>query len=399
MRFLKSLIFIILFVALGAAALTIQHKKLRETQLYRPYRDSLYLPGPNFVKTFVLGYDEIAADFLWLRSIQAFGGRFHREDLGYGPLINLFNVITDLDPRFVDAYTFGNMVIGEEGGHQQEGLNLLDKGIVKTLNQYYKLPFWGAYVTVWETGNYNLGRYYVKRAIKAPDCPEWVGRWLNYIELKSGRYHVACEQWLRNYLEALGNNDAFMIDLTRSRLKDTLMDWHISILREAAKKYYEKFANKPQNLQDLVSTKELETYDTLDLAKLEEAIRSFQAQGGKLEDRFEQIVKAGTITTDQIPPEPNGLFYHIIAASPEEEKSLPPNEPAINSATRTRQGVRQFLATVRGQIQIIQQEQGHYPQSLQELYPGGMRSAEPFGGQWLYNPFTGDIRSSVMPDL
>ncbi len=65
------------------------------------------------------------------------------------PLYNQFETITDLDPYFSEAYTFGQLVIGDEGGQQREALKLLNKGTFK-VHQQYRIPFEAMYVSHWD---------------------------------------------------------------------------------------------------------------------------------------------------------------------------------------------------------------------------------------------------------
>ena len=61
-------------------------------------RELLYLPSPEMLKILSLGNTGLAADVLYLWSIQYYSGFQPNETFLY--LDTVYNLITDLDPRF-----------------------------------------------------------------------------------------------------------------------------------------------------------------------------------------------------------------------------------------------------------------------------------------------------------
>ena len=164
------------FVVLFGASMALQHRELARIEMNPPFLDKWSLSGRSagLLKVAALRYDLVAADFLWLRAIQSFGGR-GMTDRDWRPVYDLFDTITELDPSFEEAYTFGNMVIGDEAGKQREALKLVDKGI-RNLPRRYRIPFEGMYVANWTLGDKQLARYYGRLAMKAANAPDWVPR-------------------------------------------------------------------------------------------------------------------------------------------------------------------------------------------------------------------------------
>lgn len=94
----------------------------------------LYLWSGGQVKRLFPGFEAIAADIYWLRTVQYFGAerRFSREK-SFDLLRPLIEITTDLDPRLDVAYRYGAIFLAEaapEGaGRPLEAVEVLEKGV------------------------------------------------------------------------------------------------------------------------------------------------------------------------------------------------------------------------------------------------------------------------------
>ena len=391
---INHIIFGIVFLAILGGAMYIQHRHLTKIKPSRPYRDSLYLPRGEYVKFLSLGYDMVVADILWLRAIQAFGGHY-LGDRNYEGIINLFDVITDLNPYFIDAYLFGNTVIGEEAGQKEKGLVLINKGISKTLRRSYRLGYWGGYDATWNIRNYKLAKYYFRMALKCPDCPDYVERLLTFTDEKMGNYHVAFQKRVEDYLRAIDNNDSLLEDISRKKIIDVIQQWHIAIMKQSAKQYHEKFGKDISNLEQLINEGLIGEYTVPVYALLEERIRDYREQQQKLLPYFQDIVDHTMRSfNNQIPPEPAGTWYFVVYGQALKDEDF------IFSGNEARELTKTYLQTARALIQKFKDDNGRFPFSFIELFPKA--EEEPldlFGKKWDYNPLNGEIKSSVFPDL
>jgi hypothetical protein len=384
---------VLLFIAIFTPALLIQNRELNIIRAKpRLYKQSLYLPSGRNIRLISLGYDRFMADFIWLRSIQAFGGIWE-SDRNYQPIYHLFDVITDLDPYFVEAYTFGNLVIGDEGGDQRLGLDLIDKGIAKN-PLTYKLPYWGGYTAYWQMNDPVLAKFYYQRAIKAPDVPGFVARILAYMELKSGRYQVAFEKYLRDWLEGIDNRDDVVADIASTRILDVINEWQVFTLRQAARKYVKMTGKDPQNIHDLEMAGAIAPYPLVIIPTLRERIRYYSNQPGKMVDRFQDILNASVRQNATIiPPHPRGYWYQFNPGlRPEDDMFIVDAEAYLDR-------MNHLLSIVRSRIRDFYNAHKRYPYSLIEIYKAPFTIPEPFGGEWIYYPFDGTFRSSTMPRL
>jgi len=106
-RTMLSLVIIGALIALAVGAEVKLGRIPREDPLGR---ELLYLPSPEMLKIMSLGNPGLAADILYLWSIQYYSGFKPNERFLY--LEAIYNLITDLDPLYFDAYRIGALIMG-----------------------------------------------------------------------------------------------------------------------------------------------------------------------------------------------------------------------------------------------------------------------------------------------
>ncbi|MBI3735372.1 hypothetical protein HY256_02540, partial [Candidatus Sumerlaeota bacterium] len=251
-RFAAQLLFFAGFAVFFAAAVSLQHVQLDRLRNQREqFRDWLYLPSSNYVKLTTAGYDQFAADFLWLRAIQTFGAAFtHGQN--FAKLYDYFTVISDLDPQFMAVYSFGNLVLGEEGKDYAKGLDILDKGILNNPRRY-RMPYEAAFFSYWTMDDPNRGKYYVALALKCPDCPPYVRGWYAYFDSKMGRYMAAYQNYFQDYAHFFNKGDATLVEIRYYTLRRAINDWMVTEIRTKALEYHADHGHYP-TIQELESS-------------------------------------------------------------------------------------------------------------------------------------------------
>ncbi len=83
---------------------------------------SLMSRSPSF------GLDNILADWAFLNFVQYDGDTATRKAVGYPLAPNYFEMITRLDPRFVDSYVFLSSIMSYQMGMPKEAIALMDRG-------------------------------------------------------------------------------------------------------------------------------------------------------------------------------------------------------------------------------------------------------------------------------
>lgn len=83
---------------------------------------SLMNRSPSF------GFDNVLADWAFLAFVQYDGDMATRKAVGYPLAPNYFEMITRLDPRFVDSYVFLSGIMSYQMGMPKEAIVLMDRG-------------------------------------------------------------------------------------------------------------------------------------------------------------------------------------------------------------------------------------------------------------------------------
>jgi hypothetical protein len=101
---------------------------------YRAQRDVLYLWSAKHVRRLFPGFEDLAADVYWLRTVQYFGGQRHfGKQAEMELLYPLIEITTTLDPRLEMAYRYGATFLSEPwpigAGRPREGVAVLERGV------------------------------------------------------------------------------------------------------------------------------------------------------------------------------------------------------------------------------------------------------------------------------
>jgi len=239
------------FLALAAAVPLVQLRVDAALGDYREQHSVLYLESGEHVRRVVPGFEDLAADLYWLRTIQYYGGqRAFAKEKTFALLKPLVEITTSLDPRFELAYRYGAIFLSEPiphgAGKPEEGIAILERGIAA-------LP--GSWRLRWEMGS----AYYfflrdppraaaaLRAGAQLPGAPFWMetlaARFLLGKDRNSSR-----EIWQRQ----AEMSDGYMRDnaLHHLRLLDSLD------ARDAARALVERYKAEhgawPRSLDELV---------------------------------------------------------------------------------------------------------------------------------------------------
>jgi tetratricopeptide (TPR) repeat protein len=106
----------------------------RTAGTYRTQEEVLYLWSGEHVKRLFPGFEALAADVYWLRTVQYFGGeRLFSREKRFELLRPLVDITTTLDPRLEIAYRYGAIFLSEAppvgAGRPREGMEVLARGV------------------------------------------------------------------------------------------------------------------------------------------------------------------------------------------------------------------------------------------------------------------------------
>ncbi len=330
---------------------------------FRSIEETLYLSSSN-LKKLSLGYKEIIADIYWMRALQYFGSQSfveaeeqaEKQKLSAKPksdlLYHYFDIITDLDPRFVNAYRYGGTFIAEPSplglGDIGKGTMLFDKGRNNNPANY-RLPLEEAFI-------YYL---YVKDYQKAADL------------FKDASQKPGLTDFRRASLEG-------MAALAQSK------DGNRKLSRQIWKIIYGTSTDEGRKNWALRNLKEIDTMDMED--NLTVALREYINRYNETPKSLEALKDAGIIR--QLPQEPFGREF-IIASKLK----------TVKSSTLLNQQLQSNLAYLTAKAHKFKTLFGVYPKDLAKLREfiekedRGEFPPNPLGEDYIYNPEAGKVES------
>jgi len=183
---IAALIAVLSGVVLGARA------RLESAGEERVSASLLYLPKGPFLRALALGHEETLADLLYIWSIQYYSN--YEDTTRYEYLDQVFGgAITELDPRYVEPYLVGALIMSMEARDPQRALRLFDKGLALNPDNW-ELAYWAG----WECygiRDYACARDYWARASRMPKAPPQLMRLAAKMLEKEGDIGAALREY------------------------------------------------------------------------------------------------------------------------------------------------------------------------------------------------------------
>ena len=128
------------------------------------------------------GFNKILSQVAWMRLIQYRGSlsSITKEDARV--LSEKYDHLTNLDPRFERAYEEGALELGWQS--PEDSLHLLDKAQA-TGNTGWRIPFLAGFIAKNRLNNPHLAIQYLEEAVKQPNHPSYVQRFLINLKVQS----------------------------------------------------------------------------------------------------------------------------------------------------------------------------------------------------------------------
>lgn len=182
-------------------------------------QELMYFPSGQVLEPMSLGDPQTLADLLWLRAIQYYGE--HRlTDNRYPFAGHIFEIITALDPHFVEAYIFAGLVLAGEGGDHERGLRLLRRGIA--WNPWrWDLAFETGFVYYVAASDDAQSARFFEQARRLPGAPEIVTRFAAHVRSRAGNNEAALALWEEVLLTT---SHPLMRDLAERKVKSLRLE-------------------------------------------------------------------------------------------------------------------------------------------------------------------------------
>ena len=192
----------------------------------------LYLPSGTYLKPLVVGFDNLAADLLWIKAIGYFGSHY-LTDKSYQWLYHILDLTTTLDPYFRYPYEFGGVILAIEREDVTQSNRLLKKGMLHHPD-YWRFPFLVGFNTFFYLKNPEIAARYISRAAALPGRPAYLPKLAASLYMYTGQRETAI-RFLNQMYESIED----------SRLKE-------NILQKIAE--IEK-GNLPKSLEQILAEK------------------------------------------------------------------------------------------------------------------------------------------------
>jgi tetratricopeptide (TPR) repeat protein len=264
----KILAGILILVLLMVAVVPLHQDMAAIYQTYPTEFRSYYVPSSGYMKMVSLGQEDFWADLIFIWSVQYFDryGSSVRDEY----LFHTFDVITDLDPRFYEAYIFGDLFLSLDKRWDLI-YKLADKGLAKNPKNW---------LIAWDAGTYAF--------------------------FQAKNYPMA----LKFFTTALRRNpgNSMLKDLVANAYKYR-GDYRVSLhYWENVKKEHENQNNDQSRF--FVMAAERNIWDLtikIDLRALKTAIFAYKRAKGQFPDSLRGLVEAGFL--EKLPRDPAGHSY------------------------------------------------------------------------------------------
>lgn len=310
---------------------------------------SLYI-NSSTLKRLSLGYEELIADIYWIRALHYFS---NTKSINMDPseLYKYFDILTDLDPKFFNAYRFGGSFLAEPPdlglGEIELGIRLLDKGRIKN-PQNFRIVLDEAFIYYIYTNNFRRAAELFQEASEKESLSEFRSASIKGMAAlafsKSGNPELSKKIWTYIY-------------------KTTS--------RERRKKHA------------LSNLKEIETIEYEN--KLTEALKSYYRDKKSLPNRIERLVDSGYI--GNIPEDPYGGKFLIQYDSRK-----------IVSNKLAKKKYDYAVRLLNSRSLRFKKYYNRYAKNLDELKvfvnksPFNKFPENPYGREFQYNPQTGNVK-------
>ncbi len=248
MREGRSFLFILIILLL-ICVYVLQYNIENIKKAYPQFESLLYLPTGRFIKSAVLGFDELAADILYVKAIGYFGGHY-LSDREYEWLYHILDVVTTLSPAFKDPYEFGAIILALEAGEIENSNRLLKKGI-KHSPRYWRFPFYLGFNYFFYLGDYQSAAFYMERASRSPGHPAYLPSLTSRLYAEARNPEYAIEFLIEIYK---GTEDEMIKKEIEVRIKELIIERDLNLLEKMVRRYVQLYNHTPLSLKELVKS-------------------------------------------------------------------------------------------------------------------------------------------------
>lgn len=238
--------------------------------LTAPHQKLLYLWSGRHVKRLFPGFEQLAADVYWIRTVQYFGSqRVFSTDRNFELLEPLIDITVTLDPRLEIAYRYGAVFLAEHkpvgAGRPQSAIALLARGVQANPQNWRLRKELGYFYFVFLDDAQEAARHLLAAA-ELPEAPLWLRTMAADVLGRGGDRATARRMWRQMYEQE---------------------EW--GVLKQNA----------------LIHLQMLDAFDGRDL--LQRAVDEFARRFGRHPHTLDELRAAGLVS--RVPDDPSGIPF------------------------------------------------------------------------------------------
>jgi hypothetical protein len=220
---------------------------------FRTQHEVLYLWSAKHVRLLFPGFENLAADVYWLRTVQYFGGqRLFAREKRFELLSPLIEITTTLDPRLEIAYRYGAIFLSEPvpfgAGRPHDGIALLERG-VRALPASWRLRQDLGFFEFLYLRDARRASETLRDASNIPAAPFWLRSMAADVLTKGGERGMARRMWQEMYQQA---EDGIFKANARTQLQVLDALDQADRLTHLVKEHEARLGRRPASLDELV---------------------------------------------------------------------------------------------------------------------------------------------------
>jgi hypothetical protein len=232
------------------------YSQVRVDRLTGPFhagREVLYLWSAKHVRLLFPGFENLAADIYWLRTVQYYGGqRLFAREKSFELLSPLIDITTTLDPRLEIAYRYGAIFLSEPvpfgAGRPHDGVALLERG-VRALPSSWRLRQDLGFFEFLYLRDAKRASEVLRDASDIPGAPFWLRSMAADVLTKGGERGMSRRMWQEMYQQA--EEGVFKVNArTQLQVLDALDQ--ADSLTQLVKHYEARSGRRPASLDELI---------------------------------------------------------------------------------------------------------------------------------------------------
>jgi len=206
----------------------------------------IYIPSGKFLKYATFGYSSLLADLIYIWSIQYYSDpsildRFESLD-------HTFSIIAELDPHYLDPYEIGAIIAVYDAKDLETAFKILDRGLEKNPDQWI-FPYQAGHYAQMKKKDHKLAQKYYRETMKIEGAPDAVKRLYADTAYKLADLQTSWKSWLKIYQKA---KDERIRKIASNHLYQVKVAADIQMIKEALRKFKEKYSRNPLDLTQLV---------------------------------------------------------------------------------------------------------------------------------------------------